>query len=136
MNAKEIRKNESLEALKRMLKPGDTIYTVLRSVSRSGMSRKIDLYFFDTEGNKHYLSGYAANACEWNRDDQGAIKVGGCGMDMGFHLVYTLGRVMYREGYECAGDKLCCSNDHFNGDRDYTPHIHKDGGYAFKHEWI
>ena len=27
------------------------------------------------------------------------VGVGGCGMDMGFHLVYTLASVLYKDGY-------------------------------------
>lgn len=43
--------------------------------------------------------GYAvADAVGWPERD-GAIVVGGCGMDMGFHLVYTLGRYLYPDGF-------------------------------------
>lgn len=64
------------------------------------------------------------------------LTVGGCGMDMGFHLVYNLSRVLFPSGFECIG-KGCPSNDHSNGDRNYEPHRHTgDGGYAIKHRWL
>ena len=65
----------------------------------------------------------------------------GCGMDMGFELVYNLGYALWPNGYTCTGDskefgKRCRSNEHSNGDRNYQPHHHTDGGYAFRQEWI
>ena len=43
-----------------------------------------------------------------------AIRVGGCGMDMGFHVVYNLSRALYRDGrFVCMGED-CPSNDHSN----------------------
>src|SRR3990167_5500047 len=63
------------------------------------------------------------------------VRVGGCGMDMGFHLVYNLSRVLFPDGFDCIG-KDFPANDHSNGDRDYKPHTHKDGGYALKQRWL
>lgn len=37
----------------------------------------------------------------------------GCGMDMGFSLVYDLGRVLFRDNFRCIG-KGCPSSDHDN----------------------
>ena len=33
------------------------------------------------------------------KDKTNAVGVGGCGMDMGFHMVYTLASVLYGDGY-------------------------------------
>lgn len=128
-------KQDCLKKLHECLKPGDTVYTVLRHCSRSGMFRKIDLYIIQN-GEPVRISYYAALAMGEKIDrDTGAVSVGGCGMDMGFHLVYNLGRVMFPNGYVCGG-KICNSNDHTNGDRNYRKHNHKDGGYAFRHSWL
>lgn len=135
--AQEAEKLEAINRLKEILKPGDTVYTVVRSVSRSGMSREIDVYFFDKKGNKFYLSYLVSRALEYKQADNGALKVGGCGMDMGFHVVYGLSRTLYRDGFRCTGKK-CGANDHFNegtprdGKRKHTG----DGGYALRQEWI
>lgn len=50
-----------------------------------------------------------------------AVKMGGAGMDMGFALVHSLSYALFPDGFGCIGDG-CPSNDHSNGDRDYTPH--------------
>jgi hypothetical protein len=57
-------------------------------------------------------------------------------MDMGFHVVYNLSSALYRGGFGCIGDKpvRCPSNDHSNGDRDYTPHMHVVSGPACLNE--
>lgn len=100
---------EAADRLRELLPPGTTVYTVLRNVSRSGMMRHIDLYTFKTDDNgkidKVYLSGYAAAVMDDSRTDNGAIKVGGCGMDMDFHLVYTLSSYLWSKFYNGEGWK-------------------------------
>jgi hypothetical protein len=121
--------------LRGLVRPGDTVYTVLRHVSRSGMSRSIDLYAV-IDGEMRWLTGYAAQALETAIDKKnGGLKISGCGMDMGFALVYDLSSTLWPKGFECIGDG-CRSNDHFNGDRNYSPHSHRDGGYALRQSWL
>ena len=105
------------------IKPGDTVYCVLRHVARSGMSRRISL-FVSQEGRIRNITGTAAVAMDrtLNRDDF-SIVAGGCGMDMGFHLVYSLGYCLWPKG-----------TDKPHGTRNGTPD--SDGGYALKHEWL
>ena len=118
-----------------LVKPGDTVYTILRHVSRSGMSRVIDLVVM-SEGRPQSISGWAAEVVGNRMDrDRWGIKIGGAGMDMGFALVYELSYWLFKEGFECIGEG-CPANDHNNGDRDYTPHPHSDPGYALKHRWL
>ena len=93
---------------------GDTIYTVLRSVSSSGMSRTISLKVAK-EGKILDLTYYASILLDWTLvevNGSRALRVGGCGMDMGFHTVYTLSRVLFRE----EGST-------------------KDAGYSLNHNW-
>lgn len=125
--------------LREMLKPGDTVYSVLRNVSRSGMSRQIDFYVIESDsatgGTRPFcISGWVAEALDYPTADFGALKVGGCGMDMGFAVVYALAGTLYPYGFACIGkDKRCPSNDHSN--REHHK-IHKDGGYALRHSWV
>jgi len=134
MRKEEREKQEAREYLQRILKPGDTIYTKLVHVSRSGMYRVIDLYVI-RENQLIRISHSVGVLLEgYDRRHEGT-KAHGCGMDMGFHLVYNLGYALYPNGYECIG-KGCPSNDHANGDRVYTPHHHKEGGYVFNHRWM
>lgn len=79
----------SKDSLQKYVKAGTTLYTVIRKVSPSGMSRCIDVYAI--EDNKPvYLSGYASNVLGWKMSKDRGIVVSGCGMDMGFHLVSQL----------------------------------------------
>lgn len=124
------KKQDHAEALARLhewIKPGDTVYTVLRNVSRSGMQREIGIVLLPrpdrtgTASDSPLHPNYAvATVLGYRIGKRDGIIVGGCGMDMGFHLVYNLGRTLFPEGFGCIG-KECRSNDHTNGDRDYTP---------------
>ncbi len=109
---RELEKQQAIDSLKNIfnLMPSDkrVIYCVLRSVSKSGMSRVID--FYTIENNKpQYLSGLIRMALGYRMAKNGGLVIGGCGMDMGFHVVYTVASVIY------------------GGDR---------GGYEIKSEWI
>lgn len=133
---------EAREALHGVLTPGAHLRTVIRYVSSSGMTRWISLLWIytDKEGRPVVwdLSYSAARVLgEPLSNQHRGIKVSGCGMDMGFDLVYRLGRVLWPNGFACVGER-CPSNDHSNGDRDYTPDhaIHSDGGYALTQGWI
>jgi hypothetical protein len=120
--------------LRAILPPGSTIYTVLKSVARSGMSRHIAVYAI-VNGEPQSINWETAKVLGYTRSDDGSLKVSGGGMDMGFHLAYSLSRSLYNGSFECIG-KGCPSNDHSNGDRNYTPHAHSDGGYALNHRWM
>jgi hypothetical protein len=117
---------EAVEQLRKCLNPGDKVYCILRRVSRSGMRRRIDLYTFK-DGDRVYLSGYAARAMDDRLSEQGGIIVDGCGMDMGFSLVYNLGRTLFPKGFVNTGHGR---NGSKPGSQD------NDGGYALKHEWL
>lgn len=112
---------ESMKYLHKVLKPGSEVLTVLRNVSRSGMSRRIDLYTVH-KGEIVYLSHTAAVVMGLPSPNNG-IKVGGCGMDMGFHLVYNLGATMWPKGTPKP-----------HGTRNGEPD--SDGGCALKHAWL
>jgi hypothetical protein len=136
------RKAEYLAQMHRQMRPGTTLWTVLRHVSSSGMTRSIDVYTLPGADEKDWWSYRAAAILGESYDERReAVKVGGCGMDMGFQLVYSLSRTLYPDGYGCIG-KGCPANDHANGDRDYTkhtkraPHWHRDGGYALRQRWL
>lgn len=89
------------------LKEGDKVYTILRSVSTSGMTRNISLVI--AQGDEIIdITYYVAHALgEKVTESKGhrAIKQNGCGMDMGFNLVYNLSSVLFA-GQERAGYAL------------------------------
>lgn len=88
-------KKESLELLKKELKENDIIYTDVKKVSSSGMYRHIKAYLIK-DNKPHDISFHVANAIGWSfKDKTFAVGVGGCGMDMGFHLVSTLASLLF-----------------------------------------
>jgi len=89
-------RQEAITKLQEILKPGDTVYSVVRHVSQSGRTRVIDFYIFQ-DNKPLYLSGYIAAALDMKRANKGhwGIKVSGCGMDMCFHVVYSLSMTLY-----------------------------------------
>lgn len=121
---------EAIEKLREILKPGDTVHTVLRNVSRSGMSRQIDLYKIDG-AEMSYLTGYAAKALDYRRTEQGALKVGGCGMDMGFAVVYNLSRRLFPDGFIPAK-----AGRTFGRNGSPATALDNDGGYALNQRWV
>lgn len=72
------------------------IYGNVTSVAKSGMSRKIRFYLSmpkDSFRNKPYIwdiTWHISRALELPMDDDG-LKVSGCGMDMIFHTIDSLG---------------------------------------------
>ena len=139
-------RDEAIATLKEWITPGDTVYTVLRHVSRSGMQREIGIVLLNAESHSSFPADstvrdlhpnyIVAKALGLKLTKNGdGVQVGGCGMDMGFSLVYELSARLWPEGFTCTG-KGCHSNAHSNGDRDYTPHAHRDGGYALQQRWL
>lgn len=112
---REQEKQEAIDQLRKMIQPGDTVYTVLRYVSRSGMQRGIDLYIIGEDRRPRWITAYVGKALDrpQSRKDwqeQRGLSICGCGMDMGFSLVYDLGRALYHNG--------------------------NAAGYSLKHEWL
>lgn len=152
-------RQEAIAKLREWIKPGDTIYTILDHVSSSGMSRAIRVVVPYTREDgtidhlhPNYAIGTALGLKHWKRQgrEQDALVVGGCGMDMGFHLVYELSSVLYggrrcghcdrsgqfpdcaicagsgytpESGYPCLGKGKCPSNYHVN----HHDRIHCEG---------
>lgn len=128
---KEDQKAEALARLRELCPPGTKVWTVLRSVARSGMSRGIDCYVFEADeaGNvsKAWLSWYMGRAGiggRWN-DKSECLTVGGCGMDMGYYVVNCLSYALH--GMEDKGVDAHGRN---------TDQDNYRAGYSLHHEWI
>lgn len=138
----EEKRLDAIKYLRTIIKQGDRVYTGLQHVSSSGMSRRIKVYMpvkSERENNGmaiQDISWYVSHACgiRYNQDYR-SLVVGGCGMDMGYHVVYKLARVLYRDDFECIGEN-CPSNDHVNGDKVKKGQQHSDAGYSLTHSWI
>ncbi len=99
---------QAIEDLKLWLPFGAEIYTLVKSVSKTGMSRQISLYVVQ-EGSIKEIDYFVARALDRPRGK--GVRITGCGMDMGFALVYELGRALY-------------------------PDEGADSGYSLRHRWL
>ncbi len=104
---------EDIEQLRGQVKPGDTLWTALRHVSASGMSRTISVVVISVQGGSRDLSQLTARALGYRWDDhRGGMMLPGVGMDMGFWLIYALSQLLWPD-YPCLGQQ-CGSPDHAN----------------------
>ena len=103
---KEAERARCVEWLRTRYPKGYTFYTKVLHVSRSVMQRRIMVIGSTTEylrmGHNHEaligvpedVSYYVAKAIGWRIGKDGGVVVSGCGMDMGFHLIDSLGWAM------------------------------------------
>lgn len=119
----QIKANERQEAIDKILnlvKPNQKVYTSLKYAS--GMSRQIAVYVFDGD-SVHNITYWASKVLDYKVGSKDGLVVGGCGMDMGFSVVYSLGSSLWPNG---------TTEPH--GRRNGVPD--SDGGYALKHSWL
>ncbi|CAH0444297.1 hypothetical protein LMG10661_00776 [Ralstonia syzygii subsp. syzygii] len=116
-------REQAVDELRAWIKPNTRVYTILRSVSPSGMSRRVSVVIVK-DGELATIDYGVATVLGWKLATNGeGIVVSGCGMDAGFHLVYSLGRQLWPDGTpEPHGTR--------NGEPD------SDGGYALRHSWL
>lgn len=99
-------KQESLEFLRGLFDGVESprVFTVLRHVSSSGMSRDVSCLVV-VDGALRDISWHVARVTGFTlRDSHGrwVVRVSGCGMDMGFHVVYALSHYLF-DGQDRAG---------------------------------
>lgn len=123
---KDAARDEAVAELRKILEPGDTVYGIVRTVSKSGMSRTMTFYAIK-DNRPVYLTGYMSKALGLTvvRGWHDAVRVHGCGMDMIFATVYDLGRTLWPQGGPMRG-----SERRTVGSR---AKVERDGGYLLKH---
>lgn len=87
------------------LDKGDTIYGIVKSVSASGMSRRIKFYTIK-DNRPVFLSWSIGQILGYKVKEDGTIRVNGVGMDMIFKVVFDLGSVVHNDGYFFRSDSL------------------------------
>lgn len=126
-------KKEEIKDFKKLLRKAKyTVYTKVNHVARSGMMRAISSYVIvnnkpvciDWEIEK--ITSYKQN----NTHD--GLTVHGCGMDMGFSLVYNLSSVLYPKGFK--SHRRNAINGMKPGDNGYE--WDQDGGYRITQKWL
>ena len=150
--------------LREWLPPGSTVWTVLRHVSSSGMTRDISPVIV-VDGKPADISYWVNQLGIGTQGRNGGVRLGGAGMDMGFHLVYSLSYSLYQGGFDCLTHEPGESVGDYDADGNLKGMVvqlgerradapeyggcpandhsnrnpvyhHSDGGYALKHEWL
>jgi len=89
---KKTEKEESSAIVLNFLKKGKyKTYSKIDTVARSGMSRSIHFFAAIGAGELINLTYHIAKVTGHTLNKDGALKVNGCGMDMGFNVIYNLG---------------------------------------------
>lgn len=126
-------KEDALAQLRKRIEPGQTVYTVLRHVSASGMTRRIDVYVME-ENKPYFVTGLVGKACGYRHEfRKGGLVVSGCGMDMGFEVVYNLGRALWPDG---AASAIHRADRAWTKGRNGDQGPETDGGYMLRQEWL
>lgn len=133
MNQKQKEKEEAIARLREWIKPGDTVYTVLRHVSSSGMSRVISVVLIKPgkSGEEpvmlhpNHAVAAALGLTLVTKGGSNGVKMGGCGMDMGFALVYELGAVLFPGG-----------DGKYTRGRNGMTGPETNGGYLLNQRWL
>jgi hypothetical protein len=118
-------RDQCRKELRKILKPGGTVYTILRSVSSSGMTRVVSVVIAhkgDIRNITHLVAGATEHSLKFGGGFDGIVLTG-CGMDMGWNLVYVLGASLWPNGTRKP-----------HGTRNGEPD--SNGGYALHHEWL
>lgn len=97
------KRQESKDTLLQWLKPGDTVYTILRHVSASGMQREISLVVFKCDGDGHtyalHPDYHASRLLGSRQGKRDGVIHNGAGMDMGADLVMSLSYALFGDAY-------------------------------------
>lgn len=145
-------KAEALSTLRALLPIGSAVYTKLNHVSRSGMSRSITPFAI-VDGEPRYMAWSVCVLFGQIRDKYDGVKMDGCGMDMGFALVYNLSYLLYPEGFglkmedkatskvktpksKAEAEKLFNRGFRSFGRNGDTSGWDNNGGYALNQKWI
>lgn len=101
-------KQEAYQILKQY--KGQNFGCVIKSVSRSGMSRKMEFY----SQNFNRIGYYIARIIDYPYNVDKGLSVTGCGMDMIFHVLSSLNYAMAR--LDGTYDKLKKEGKHIYND--------------------
>jgi hypothetical protein len=84
----------AIRLLKEHVKEGDTLYTIVTKVNSMNSARWMRVLDIK-DGFPSHWNYYVSKALGYKLKDDGTIYVKGGGMDMGYHVVSTLSRVLY-----------------------------------------
>ena len=94
----EIERENAIEDLKKeFLKPDDVVYTVLRHVDDDGMIRHLSAFVIKNNEPLN-ITWKVAKAIKASYDQKHQSLIAeGCGLDVGFDVVYNLGLALFQK---------------------------------------
>jgi hypothetical protein len=99
--------------LTEMLPRDGTVYVILRSVSASGMLRRVSVVTVERLPNRQTalprivdITGQVALALDWGRDKNGYLAIGGAGFSVATHVIGALGWALYGDEYALKSETL------------------------------
>lgn len=101
---------EAVDYLRNILKPGNEVYTIMMSVNRMGTCRTFKVLALGPgmHGNAQEIRDITGSVSEAIgarlSKSTGGVMMQGVGMDMGFKIVYSLGRAMFPDGFGVFSD--------------------------------
>lgn len=131
--AQAAERDASIAYLCDVLPPGTRVYTKLISVSRSGMSRVISVHVV-IDGVIVNITHHVARAIDYTLTKSGPIglKVPGCGMDMGYHVVHNLSYALHG----MTDKPLGAIKPHASAPCETAPETPYRAGYTLRQEWL
>lgn len=105
---------DAADRLRELLHDDPTVHVLTRHVSQSGMQRRMSL-FVVSGGNLVDITARTAAVLGYRvRSEDHTIAVRGVGMDMQYHIVYSLSRALYSD---IPADMIPTTHG-YNSDRD------------------
>lgn len=134
--AKRVSKQKQAELaakqrLQELCPPGTTIWTRNVRVARSGMSAVIGVYIMQ-DNVPLDITSEVSDALGWAYvSDGGGVRVHGCGLDRGFHVVHTLSYAIHGATSKGKGIEAANRGVPFEP----NPENYR-AGYSLNHRWL
>ena len=97
-------KEELRKELKKYFPKDSRAHLLINQVSSSGMYRHISVHQISGKGKDKRILNLSYQVAKFLdypfKDKTRSVGVGGCGMDMGFSLIYNLSSALYKDGYK------------------------------------
>lgn len=113
-----------------LCQPGTTIYTVLRGITRSGLTRYLDFFVIEpASADVCLITPYIATVLKLKQTDDGYIAFRGWGTDCARQIVHLLSFELHGLVGKGAGFDPASSCD-------VTDSENYRAGYSLKQEWL
>ena len=116
------------DLIKKLRQQRPKLHTQLNHVSNSGMFRLISVKWIKN-GDYLTLDYLVSKVTGYKQDNKrNGLRVTGCGMDMGFAVVYDFSNVIFPDRFKYRKNEWHRNND--------PSPIDRNGGYASKQAWL